>query len=213
MSKILITGASSGIGAGLYGHYKRKGLVVVGLSRRGPDVYADLTHNTRALIANIVREYGAFDVVILNAGMTPEDELAHHQETLQLNFLVNWHFLERQYKVGDLVRFGGCFVVNGSALGVTGCGDLPFYSATKAALLNLVKSYAKMLVQEDVRVNAFSCGFVDTPMNADVPKRLINAIPMKRQARVEELFPVVDMLIDCTYMTGANVIVDGGESL
>ena len=65
-----------------------------------------------------------------------------------------------------------------------------------------------------VRVNCISPGFFNTNLvEGDTPQELIDQVPMLREAQPEEIIPVIDMLQKSTYMTGANIVIDGGLSL
>jgi NAD(P)-dependent dehydrogenase (short-subunit alcohol dehydrogenase family) len=211
--RALITGATSGIGSAVYDHFVERGIKVVGLSRRGPEECMDLLHYDTRRWTNIIKQEGPFDIVFLNAGVCPIDDWDSYEKTMLLNLKVPLWFLRYEEIHRDLMKADGSIIVSASLLGITGCSELPIYSAGKAALINAVRSYAKVHVVKNVRVNCISCGIFDTPMNTDLGQSLIDHIPMKRKGRVAELLPVIDALVNCTYVTGQNWIIDGGDSL
>ena len=89
----------------------------------------------------------------------------------------------------------------------------PIYAAGKAGIINLTKSLAVRLAP-DIRVNCVSPGFFDTNLvQGKTPKQLINQVPMKREAQPKEIIPVIHMLQESSYITGANIVIDGGLSL
>jgi len=223
--KMLITGASSGMGLALYRHYA--GLpdsIVVGVSRNGPDVRLDLSRagavrqlrNACDLQGLPVRSY---DVAILNAGrMVLPEQLEDCADIFALNFRFNHFFLsalcEEEGGWSDVIRDGGVVILNASSAGVVGHGEAPFYAAMKAALINLSRSYAKLLAGRGIRVNCFSPGYTITDLVAgEFPEELLDRVPLRRRARPEEMIPVVEALISCEYITGQNIVVDGGYSL
>lgn len=216
MRKILITGASSGIGRCLYDYYGATSQVF-GVSRRGPDLFVDLSGNDAIeRIRNFFVSYEV-DVVILNAGIMPFDDLLA-DDVYKLNLKFNWNFLNcidsGEFNMpGD----GGCVILNASVSGVVGDVDVVFYAAMKAALINLGMSYAKKLACRNIRVNCISPGFInntDLVPGSPPPEELLDRVPLgKRSANPEELIPIIDALIDCKYITGQNIVVDGGMSL
>jgi NAD(P)-dependent dehydrogenase (short-subunit alcohol dehydrogenase family) len=91
--------------------------------------------------------------------------------------------------------------------------DLPIYAASKAALISLTKSLAKSYAP-DVRVNCISPGFFKTNLvDEPTPTELIHTIPMKYEEDAKKITPVVDLIWKSQYMTGANIVIDGGVSL
>lgn len=210
--RMLITGASSGIGKALYHYYKSK-WEVIGVSRRGPDISIDFK-KVDLVFLNAFGKMAIFDVVVLNAGLMSFDEITDHEDIYRVNFRTIWSSLRMMETNGfKILNPESSVIINASVSGVIGDPDVPFYAAQKAALINLVRSYAKILAP--VRVNCFSPGFFKSELvPGDPPEALLEPVILgKREADPSELFPVVDMLIDCPYITGQNIVVDGGLSL
>ena len=215
--RAIITGASSGIGKAIYDHLKKGAEnIVCGVSRRGPDVKVDL--RTAMGVSELWRllneDARPLDALILNAGIMSFAEAEDWQNIYEVNFHSVWDCLE------NLEIEGPCSIIlNASVAGVKGEADMPYYAALKAALINMTKSYAKRYISVKIRVNCFSCGFFDTnlvPSDGDdvnVLQEIVDGIPMKRVAQPEEILPVIDMLLQCEYITGQNIIVDGGLTL
>ena len=92
------------------------------------------------------------------------------------------------------------------------------YNATKAGVIQLTKSLAVEWARHGIRVNSISPGYMDTPMarpHFDDPKVggvWMDRIPMGRAGRPEELGPAVVFLASgaSSYVTGSNLIIDGG---
>ena len=208
--KILVTGASSGIGAAIYNHLKELGHEVLGVSRNGPDGRVNMRQLDDEGVQGIAKN-GPFNVVILNHGIMSFQETEDEISIYRTNFKSYWQLLREG--VG-LVSPHGCFIMNSSVAGVIGDEEVPFYSALKAGIINLTKSYAKKLSPYGIRVNCFSPGFFDTNLvEGPAPQSMIDDIPFKREAAASEILPVVKMLIDSKYTTGQNIIIDGGLSL
>ena len=90
----------------------------------------------------------------------------------------------------------------------------PSYTVSKAGLESLTRILARALAPK-IRVNAIAPGFV---LQSDIVtdeewQRLINRIPLKRPARVEEIASALEFLLENKYITGQTIVVDGGYSL
>jgi 3-oxoacyl-[acyl-carrier protein] reductase len=98
------------------------------------------------------------------------------------------------------------------------CGINPdkefmLYSLTKAALINFTYALSKRYGNR-IFVNCISPGFVESNLcgNDPVPPHLIEDIPMKRQAKPEEVAELVWNMINYKYLNGSNIVFDGGIS-
>jgi len=90
----------------------------------------------------------------------------------------------------------------------------PSYTVSKAALESLTKILARALAPK-IRVNAIAPGFVlqSDIVHAEEWERLINRVPLKRPARIEEIASALEFLLENEYITGQTIVVDGGYSL
>lgn len=129
---------------------------------------------------------------------------------------------------------GGAVVCTASMAGVSGAPNMTAYSASKAAVIGLIKSAAKDLAPAGIRVNAISPAFIgpgrmwdaqvaaqaaaDSPYFADEPsvvaEQMIASVPMRRYGSVEEVARVVAFLLsdEASYLTGINVEIAGGST-
>jgi len=94
------------------------------------------------------------------------------------------------------------------------------YNASKAAVIQLTKSLAAEWARYNIRVNAISPGYMDTALNRvpalDAQKRIwVDNTPQKRLGKVDELNNLAVFLASdaSTYMTGSNLLIDGGYTL
>ena len=209
---IVITGASSGIGKGIYEWFSSDiSNKVVGISRGGPDVRIDLVGgmNRERAVKLIFDRIDSIDILINNAGVMLLDEKQDFQASLgmiDLNLIAVWHLTSLLES-----RVTSKIINIASVSGIKGEEDVPLYAATKAGVIALTKSFAMKYVNEGITVNCISPGFFKTNLvPGDTPRELIDGIPMKREADVSEIIPVVEMIINSHYMTGVNIVVDGG---
>ncbi len=212
----IVTGASSGIGKAIYEELKKDDFSrVIGVSRRGPDIYADITEDPEHLQSKILDELdlksSRVSLLVNNAGIMPFD-VAQDRRVFDVNF---WGAYNMINILADVFAYGACVINIASISGVIHEEELPIYSASKAALISLTKSLAKRYAPS-VRVNCISPGlFFPTdlvPGEEQPPQWLIDKIPMGKFGNPESLAEIVEMIYSNTYMTGANIIVDGGAS-
>ena len=165
--------------------------------------------------------FGRLDIMIAHAGISDfrglvdadEDDW---QQTLQVNLTGAWHCF-REAARG--MAHGGAIVATGSTNAFQAESETAAYSASKAGLVSLVKSAALELAAAGIRVNVVRHpGIVATRMSAFVvndpanAKQIVSRIPLGRFAQPEDVARVIAFLAsdDAAYVTGAELIVDGG---
>lgn len=234
MRRVLVTGASSGIGRACARAFLAHGDVVVAHCRTGEEAVAQLASEfpgrVVAVRADLSQEEGcvtlaeragALDVLVHAAGVWNAAHIRElTAERLEEVFRVNTfsaYFLCRE-AARRMVR--GAIVLIGSTAGERGEPGHSHYAGSKAALWGLVQSLAQELAPA-IRVNLVSPGWVRTPMAASVladPERLariVDAIPLRRVAEPEDVARAVCFLADegqC-HITGIDLPVSGGALL
>ena len=109
-----------------------------------------------------------------------------------------------------LKKANGQIINIASVSGMKADPDTPLYGALKAGLISLTKSFA-LRFAPGIRVNCISPGFFNTNLvPGDLPEELRLTIPLGKEAEPMEIIPVVKMLDESDYITGANIVIDGG---
>lgn len=163
--------------------------------------------------------FGRLDILVNNAGVIHpariEDEsLEAWNRLLAIN--LTGPFLGLRTMIPLLRRSSCAAVVNTSSIfGPSGAPANAAYAASKAGLLGLTRTAALELVDDGIRVNALVPGGVSTPLNEHEKEGgVIPETPMRRRAHPDELAAAVAYLVsdDASFMTGAELVVDGGFS-
>eukprot|EP01127_Copromyxa_protea_P017735 TRINITY_DN5450_c0_g2_i3.p1 TRINITY_DN5450_c0_g2~~TRINITY_DN5450_c0_g2_i3.p1 ORF type:complete len:124 (-),score=23.56 TRINITY_DN5450_c0_g2_i3:376-747(-) len=112
---------------------------------------------------------------------------------------------------------GGNIINIGSVIGSSGNVGQTAYSASKAGLVGVTKTWAKELAPKGIRVNIIEPGFITTDMTQDIPEEkkaaFISQIPLKRFGTEEDVMSAVDFIIQNKYLTGQSIVIDGGLTL
>jgi pteridine reductase len=175
---------------------------------------ADLTDP--AQIRSLVSHLNTLDVLVNSAAFMPSgnvDLLTLENWDTSLDLNLRAPFLLAQ-ECAKKMNAGG-LIVNITDMGAQKAwSQYPSYTVSKAALESLTKILARALAPR-IRVNAIAPGFV---LQSDIVsdeewQRLINRIPLKRPARIEEIASALEFLLKNEYITGQTIVVDGGYSL
>jgi 3-oxoacyl-[acyl-carrier protein] reductase len=167
-------------------------------------------------------EFGRIDVLVNNAGITRDGLLSKLTEEAWdqvLDVNLKGPFLLTQAFASLMVEQKQGVIINISSIAALGNVGQTNYSASKAGVLGLTKSWALELARFGIRVNAVAPGFVDSVMTQKVPpeikEKFISKIPLKRMAKPDEIAAVVAFLASpaASYLTGQCLFVDGGLSV
>lgn len=222
MSRAIITGGASGLGAASAERLAADGVDVITLDIAGePDHLVDVT-DAKALKV-LAEQIGPVDVLINSAGIVGpgvpllETDPADWQRVLNVNVL--GVVATMQAFVPGMVERGWGRVVNfASMAGKDGNPNLSIYSASKAAVIGLTKSAGKELATTGVLVNAIAPAVIATPMNAathpDALAHITSLIPMKRVGTAGEVAELVAWLASdkVGFSTGAVYDISGGRA-
>ena len=183
---------------------------------------ADLRRDGAALAREILNSQGEVDLLVNNVGVDrPSRFLELEQEEFDAVFQTNlrgpW-FLTRELARAMVERAGGGSIVFVSSLHDTFPRGHPHYSASKAAVTMLVRELAEELGPYGIRVNSVSPGVivsahVPADKSDDAQIRSRRLIPLGRKGEPIDIARIVSVLLSeqwSSYVTGANIRVDGG---
>ena len=231
MKTVLVTGGTRGIGLGIAETFLQKGYTVyVTYSKDEQDaelakskgckvIKADVSNETQVLQA--FESIGELDILINNAGVALVKQIQDisYEEYNRL-FAVNMGgtFLCCREATKKMLEKGDGLIVNISSVwGEVGASCESVYAASKAAVLGFTKSLAKELGYSGIRVNAVSPGVIDTKMNEHFSKEdmkaIVGEIPVGRVGTLQDVASAVLFLEENTYVTGADIPVNGGFSI
>jgi 3alpha(or 20beta)-hydroxysteroid dehydrogenase len=229
---VLVTGAGGGLGAAYVRALAAEGalVVVADVDLTAASETAEKTgsgcmalqldvrdeHSWRACLNEVRTRHGRLDGLVNNAGIVlrgalTEMPLADFEKVLGVN--LTGTFLGMQHCAPLMRKSGGGSIVNiASTAGLTGIPEISGYTASKWGVRGLTRSAAVELAPWGIRVNSVAPGVVTTPMAARSAQPIRNLTG--RPGSVDEVAPLVVHLIsdDSTYSTGADFVVDGGET-
>lgn len=175
---------------------------------------ADLTD--AAQISSLLSKIDSLQVLVNSAAFMPSgnvDALSLENWDASLDLNLRAPFLLAR-EASQKMTEGG-LIVNITDVGVQKAWSrYPSYTVSKAALESLTKILARALAPR-LRVNAIAPGFVlpSDIVPAGEWERLIQRVPLKRTARIEEVASALEFLLHNEYITGQTIVVDGGYSL
>ncbi len=175
----------------------------------------------------IEKDLGPIFGLVNNAGIggvtKPTHEITETEWDSVFNVNVKGVFFCTKHAIPSMLKLGKGSIVNlSSVAGIVGSRDFPPYSASKGAVRIMTKVDALIYASQGIRVNSVHPYFVDTLMVTDyaekkgnkdaVYKSLASLNPLKRLGKPEEIAAVIIFLLsdDSSYMTGSELIVDGG---
>lgn len=172
----------------------------------------------------IVRSVPRLDGLVCSAGVIAQpcrmDTIDEHaiNETINVNLVGTFWTIKLFGAYIQKTSTDGAIVVLSSVDGIIGEPFAPIYSATKAGIISLMKSFARYFAEPLVRVNAVAPGLIDTPLTAstgEAPESTTDLSIIQRMGKPEEVANTISYLLsnEASFITGQVVAVDGGFTL
>ncbi len=172
------------------------------------------------VVGDLSGELGGIQILVNNAGIRNDGLLVRMGEedwdrVMDINLKGAFNCTKAVSRGMFKNRYGKIVNIISTA-GEVGNPGQANYSASKAGIIGLTKSTAKEFSSRGITVNAVSPGFVETDiiadLNEDMRKKYLEAIPLGRFGRVEDISSVVCFLVseDASYITGEIIRVNGG---
>jgi NAD(P)-dependent dehydrogenase (short-subunit alcohol dehydrogenase family) len=234
---VLVTGGTSGIGAGIAAAYREAGaeVTITGTRARAADYdgdlsgyrYLQLSLTDKTQLAALAGQLPRLDILVNNAGANFMLQNEYDPEVFEKGLQVN---LASVYRLSQLCRGtlaasklpGGASVIGIASLtSFFGLEVVPAYGAAKAGLVQLVKTLSIAWAKEGIRVNAVAAGVTESRMTAQMLKipammsPVLARTPLKRVGQPQDVAGAVLFLTSAAagYITGQTVLVDGGYSI
>ena len=233
--KVLIVGATGGIGSSLTKSFANAG-AILGLASKDSEAMNKIANEVNAkhvytidlsdlnglesFIEKADTEMGGIDVMLCNAGITKDSlsmkmKTEDFQKVIDIN-LTSTFILNRDMAKKMMRRKNGRIINTASIVGVMGNPGQANYVASKAGMIGMTKSIALEYASRGITINCIAPGFIKTPMTdvlTDEQKNaMLSRIPEGRFGNPEDIANIAIFLAsdEAAYITGQTIHVNGG---
>ncbi|MEJ6024077.1 3-oxoacyl-ACP reductase FabG [Ramlibacter sp. PS4R-6] len=234
----LVTGASRGIGAAIAHELAQRGMKVIGTATsadgaarvtqalaafagsKGAVLDVNDAQAAEALVDSVVKEHGALQVLVNNAGIT-RDMLAMRLKDEDWDAVLDTN-LKAVFRMSRAVmrtmmkqRYGRIVNIT-SVVGASGNPGQANYAAAKAGVAGMTRALARELGSRGITVNCIAPGFIETDMTSALPeeqqKALLGQIPLGHLGKPADIAQAVAFVASpqAGYITGQEIHVNGG---
>jgi len=234
---VLVTGGTSGIGAGIAAAYREAGaeVTITGTRKAASDYptdlagfrYLELKLTDKAQITAVAAALPQLDILVNNAGANYMLENEYDPEVFEKGLAVNLASVYRMSQACKPLLAASKLAGGASIIGIAsltsffGLEVVPAYGAAKAGLVQLVKTLAIAWAKERIRVNAVAAGITESRMTAQMLKipammaPVLARTPLKRTGKPADVAAAVLFLTSgaASFITGQTLLVDGGYSV
>ena len=233
IKKILITGASRGIGKKLALKSKENDYVVIGTSTSKEGVKVLEEEGIHGLVLNLIdirsieefnnsliKDHSDIDILVNNAGIT-RDNIVLRMSNEEWTDVLNVH-LNGTFKISKTVlkfmlkkKWGRIINITSTSASIGNKGQAN-YSAAKAGVEAFSKSLAKEVGSRAITVNSVAPGYIETDMTEQISntikEEILKQIPLSRFGKPEEVSELIEFLItdEASYITGQTIHINGG---
>ena len=236
----IITGGSKGIGKGIVEKFASAGCNVaftylsseksaiqieksanlLGVKVKKYKSDASKFNESNELVENVVKDFGSFDILINNAGITRDNLLLRMDKeswNKVIDINLNSCFNLTKSAVKEFMKKKIGIIINiSSIVGVKGNAGQSNYAASKAAIISMSKSLALEYAKKNITVNCISPGYITTSMTDQINEKwkeiIKTKIQMDRFGMPEDVANSVGFLSsnEANYITGQTIHVNGG---
>ena len=207
--KVVITGASSGIGRATAQKFLQEGHEVIGIDVLADHIDGDMyTHHIRD-VSKDIPDIDGVDILINNAGV----QNSGNDIDINLKGTIN---CTEAYAIQPNIKA----VVNVASVSAHNGAEFPEYCASKGGMLSYTKNVAKRIAKFGATCNSISPGGVITELNSHViddPDKwaaIMDETPLRRWATVNEIADWIYFIAICNKsMTGQDILIDNGEMI
>lgn len=224
--RIIITGASGGIGKYLFDHYAENNFDVFGTYNKSLST-ANLSNYYKVDLTNLtsVNEFVSkvvsndFRITLINCAGSNYNAFAHKSdpikwaELLQINLIGTFNLIQALLPAMREVNFGR--IINFSSIvAQRGIAGTSAYAASKSGMWGMSKAIAAENASKGITINSLNLGYFNIGMIDQVPESIQEVIkdqiPMKRFGDPQDILSSVEFLRANSYITGASLDINGG---
>lgn len=178
----------------------------------------------KTVVAKTIQEFGAIHILFNNAGIETDDNSWENMSAVGSTKIISVNltsqFLGIKAVADHIKKSGGGSIINiSSTAGLIATDASPAYTGSKGGSRMLTKSAAKEYASDNIRINSIHPGLTLTELtmplkDSEEGRQYLQSInPMKRAGSVREIANVVLFLAsnESSYMTGTELVVDGGQ--